>query len=205
MGINLADKGYNNVPTIMPGEFTLLPAGGYVCKIFHAELKKSKAGNDMLVLLIDVEEGQFANTFRSAFARLKDSNPSNWDSSGIYRQLVYDHSGNVISPFFKGLLTCIQKSNPNFSLNLSNFNPFDLRGKLCGFIFAQEEYSPKNSTGIVRIRSFAKFPRTVDDIRNGNFTVPDLKKLPVSNSSTPAPDPNDPFAGTPIDPSDTPF
>lgn len=201
MAINLLEHGYNDVNAAMPGEFSSLPAGGYVCKVFNAELTKSKAGNLMLVLFIDVAEGDFQGHFKAAADRVKNFDTSKqWDNSGIYRQLLFSND-NKVAPFFKGLLTCFEKSNPNLKLNLANFETSVLRGCLCGFVFASEEYTKKN--GEVGTRTFAKFPRTIDDIRDGKFTVPELKKL--QNNSTPANTAKDDWGGTPVDPDDTPF
>ena len=202
MAINLLEHGYNEVNAAMPSEFSSLPAGGYVCKVFNAELTKSKAGNLMLVLFIDVAEGDFQGHFKAAADRVKNFDTSKqWDNSGIYRQLLFD-AGNKVAPFFKGLLTCFEKSNPNLKLNLANFETSVLRGCLCGFVFAAEEYTKKN--GEVGTRTFAKFPRSVDDIRNGKFTVPELKKL--DSKSAPANTAaKDDWGGTPVDPDDTPF
>lgn len=202
MAINLLEHGYNEVNAAMPGEFSSLPAGGYVCKVFYAELSKSKAGNLMLVLFLDVAEGDFQGHFKAAADRVKNFDASKqWDNSGIYRQLVLSADGKV-APFFKGLLTCLEKSNPNLKVNLTSFEPSILRGCLCGFVFAAEEYSKKN--GDIGTRTFAKFPRSVDDIRNGKFTVPELKKM--QNNSAPANTAaKDDWGGTPVDPDDTPF
>lgn len=202
MAINLLDHGYNDVNAAMPGEFVQLPAGGYVCKVFNAEITKSQKGNLMLVLFIDVAEGDFQGHFKAAADRVKNFDPSKqWDNSGIYRQLLFADGGKI-APFFKGLLTCLEKSNPNLKLNLANFETSVLRGCLCGFVFASEEYTKKN--GDIGTRTFAKFPRSVDDIREGKFTVPELKKL--QNNSAPANTAaKDDWGGTPVDPDDTPF
>lgn len=199
MAINLLKKGYNDVQAVNPGEFVQLPADGYVCRIVNAEFTNSKAGNLMLVLYIDIAEGDFAGHFKAAVERVKSSRTDiKWDNSGVYRQLVLDSSGRV-ARFFKGLLTSISKSN-NVNLNLNNFEADSLRGLLCGFIFGAEEYEKKN--GDIATRIFAKFPRTVGEIREGKFTVPELKKLqaaPAANA------PKDDWGGTPVDPDDTPF
>ncbi len=182
-------KGYEETQAVLPGEFAKLPAGGYVCGVVHAEITKSKAGNPMLVLYLDIVEGEFAKYFRDAFDRVRNSRPDiKWDNSGIYRQLIFDKAGKV-SSFFKGLLTCFERSNENFHFNPRTFDEQILRGRLVGFVFADEEYQKKD--GSIGTRVFAKFPKTVDDIRNSNFTVPETKKFTeqktVTVSEQPAP------------------
>ena len=202
MGVNLIDKGYNDVPAATPGEFIKLPAGGYVCRIVLAELRKSKAGNLMLVLCLDIADGEFAGYFKNATdsARKFDKNKK-WDNVGVYRQLLFDNSNQRISSFFKGLITCIENSNDTFKINLTNFEPISLQGKLCGFVFASEEY-PKRD-GSIGERTVIKFPKTIADIRSGNFKIPDTKKW--DKPATEETSSKDEFGGTPVPDDDVPF
>lgn len=205
MGINLADKGYFEVYAIMPGEFSQLPPGGYICQIVNAELTNSKAGNTMLVLFLDIAHGDFKGHFKAAVDRVKFSSSNiKWDNSAIYRQLLLDNSSGRVSQFFKGLLSCFEVSNPNFKVNVNDFEASSLRGKFIGFIFAQEEYQKKN--GDIATRVFPKFPKSIDDIQNNNFTVPELKKLPATQPTDKKPNYSDyDFGGSSVDPNDTPF
>ena len=193
--------GYEDVPAVLPGEFAKLPAGGYICSAVNAEITHSKAGNPMLVIYLDIVEGEFARHFRNAFERVRGSRPDiKWDNSGIYRQLIFDKNGKV-SRFFKGLVTCFERSNENFYFNPRNFDEQSLRGRLIGFIFAEEEYQKKD--GSIGSRTFAKFPKTVDDIRSNNFAVPESKKLDLQNTP---PTKNEPaFVGESLNFEDPPF
>lgn len=194
MGINLNDKGYNDVPPANPGEYVKLPAGGYICRIVNAELIKSKAGNLMLVLSVDIADGDFQNFFKA------NSHNDKWNNSAIYRQLIFD-SNNRVSSFLKGLFTCIENSNDNFKVNVRNFEPDTLRGKLCGFIFGDEEYERRDKS--VGVKTVIKFPTSVDKIRSGDFKLPELKKLskPINSSK---PDKEFPDS-VPVAPDDIPF
>ena len=192
-------KGYETAATVMPGEFSKLPAGGYICRIINAHITNSKAGNPMLVLFTDIADGEFKNFFKTAADRVKAFySETKWDNSAVYRQLVFATDGNV-SRFFKGLLTCFEKSNQSFKFNPRAFDEQKLNGLLIGFVFAEEEYFRRD--GSVGNRVVIKFPRTVDDIRNNNFSVPELKRI---NTSTAAPS-NDDFQGTPVNDLDVPF
>lgn len=201
MGINLADKGYFDVPAANPGEFSRLPAGGYVCRIINAELTKSKAGNLMLVLFLDIAEGEFQGYFKTATdnARKFDANKK-WDNTGIYRQLLFDNSNQRISSFFKGLITCIEHSNKTLKININDFDASILRGQLCGFIFAAEEYQKRN--GSIAERVVIKFPGSIEDIRNGNFKVPETKRL---EKTAAPPTTKDEFDGSPVSDFEVPF
>ena len=193
--------GYDDVPAVLPGEFAKLPAGGYVCHVANVEVTNSKAGNPMLVICLDIAEGEFTRHFRNAFDRVRGARPDiKWDNSGIYRQLIFDKNGKV-SSFFKGLLTCFERSNNNLNFNPKNFDEKILRGCLIGFVFAEEEYTKKD--GSIGTKTFAKFPKTVDDIRNDNYSVPETKKLPAQSPSTAKS--NDVYVGEQLSLDDPPF
>lgn len=201
MGINLNNYGYDNVPAAESGEEpTYLPPDGYICRICHAEFALTKSEKRMLVLQLDIAEGDFAGYFTNRYNRNKKFNPdAKWPNPAIYRQMILDSAGKV-SSYFKGLLTCIQKSNKQFLLNQNNFSASDLRGLKCGFVFAQEEYQKRDNS--IATLCVVKFPKNVDDILDGNFTVPPLKQL------SPKPQPTTDFSplnGAPIDNFDTPF
>ena len=199
MGINLADRGYQEVNPAIPGDFVSLPPGGYVCHIVNAEILNSKAGNLMIVLFLDIAQGVYQGFFKIATDNVKkfDLNKK-WHNTGIYRQLIFN-SDRRVSPFFKGLLTCIENSNLSFHPNIINFEASDLRGLLCGFVFASEEYEKRD--GSIAERVVIKFPKTVEDIRNGNFKIPATKKI----EKTAAPADQSDFGGTPVNDDDVPF
>ena len=193
-------KGYDDVQEAMPGEFVKFPAGGYICRVVNAKITNSKAGNPMLVLFVDVAEGDFKDFFRKAADRVKNFNPAlEWDNSAVYRQLIFGNDGKV-SRFFKGLLTCFRLSNPNdFTFNPHSFDEQRLRGQLIGFVFAEEEYQKRD--GSVGSRVTIKFPKQVADIRDNNFSVPDIKKLTPSSPI----EKKDDFAGAAVPDYDVPF
>ena len=201
MGLNLNAMGYNETRAAVPGEYETLAPGGYVCKVVNAELTASKAGNQMLVLYIDIAEGELAGYFTRSFNVVKKYNSKlKWTNLGTYRQLI-TVTGGKLSPFFKGLLTCIENSN-GCKFNTENFEATDLVGKLCGFIFGEEEYIKSDNS--VGTHIAIKHQIGVDDVREGNFKIPELKKLPVKKP--PADDlKNIDFGGEPVDDKDLPF
>lgn len=204
MGINLNAMGYNETRAAVPGNYETLPPGAYVCTIINAEITASKAGNQMLVLHIDIAEGEFSGFFRRSFDTLRKFNHKlTWVNLGIYRQLITIADGKL-SPFFKGLLTCIENSN-NCKFNTADFEARDLVGKLCGFVYGEEEYIKQDNS--IGTHLAIKYQIGVDDVRSGNFKIPELKKLPVKQPPVEIP-PDDKamdFGGTPIDDKDLPF
>lgn len=89
-------------------------------------------------------------------------------------------------PFFKGFVTCVEKSNPGYRWNGDENG---LHRKLIGLVLGEEEYE-RSETHEIKKRLIVTGVRCIDDIRNGNFTVPELKKLDRSTlgNSYPAPD-----------------
>ena len=186
-------QGYEDVTPALHGDFSKLPPDGYICQIVNSELTNSKAGNPMLVLSVDIAEGEFKGFFQDAAKRF-----NKWSNDAIFRQLIFGNNRRV-SSFFKGLIACFIQSNPSFNFNPRAFNEQILRGLFIGFIFAQEEYQKRD--GSIATRVVVKFPRNVSDIRNKNFSVPDIKRLaPVAETQKP-----DGFGGTPVSDFDTPF
>ena len=199
MGINLVEKGYNKVNAANPGEFVKLPPGGYVCKVVWSFLANAKeSGAPMFVLYLDIAEGDFKGYFGDATKRKKNFNPDvKWVNEGTYRQRFYDGKGNV-APFFKGLLTLLERDNPNIKINPADFEPENFLTAQIGMVFVEEE---SEFNGNVTVKVVPKIPKSVEDIRKGNFKVPELKRLPDSSKDTG----KDDFGGTPVNPNDTPF
>lgn len=156
------------------GEFNSLPAGGYICVIKAVEATKSQNGNDMLVMNLDIAEGEYKNFFENKYQE-RLNNPQDmsvkWPNGGIYRQLF---NTEVSNPYFKGLITTLEASNPNFKWDKDETK---LKGLLLGGIFGREEYEPnKFSTKIFYVR-------TVKKIRENNFAIPEDKMLEKDESS----------------------
>ena len=194
-------NGYNEVNAANHGENSKkLPAGGYVCKILEVTPKKSKAGRAMLVLNVDIAEGEFRGYFTEQHSRSQEFNPDAfYPSAATYYQLIYQNDSDKISPYFKGLITTIERSN-NCKLNIKDkFDEQELKGKICGFIFADEEYTRNDGKVIVAPR--IKFPKSADDIRQNKFTVPELKKATETPQKSEKAD--DPMAKNAVEVSDS--
>lgn len=199
MGINLNAHGYAETRAALPGEFVKLPPGGYICLVVNAEIAYSKAGNPMLTLYLDIAEGEFKGYFGEATKRTQASNPNKrWDTGGVYRQSIFTKD-NKVSPFFKGLLNLLTQDNPGAKVNPDAFEPDCFDAATIGFVFAEEEYKFNDKTGV---RVVPKTPKTVEDIRSGNFKIPELKNKPAQE--TPKTDYDD-LGGTPIPNDDSPF
>lgn len=161
-------QGYDEAQAIT-GEYEKLNAGGYICKIISAKEEKSKSGKRMLVLALDIAEGDKKDFFRNRFN--DNSNPDKkWPAGAIYRQML---EGEKAAGFLKGLMTSLEASNDGFKWDWDEKKLANLK---CGAIFGEEEYEKMD--GSVGTTTKVKFIRTVKAIQDGNFKVPELKKLP---------------------------
>lgn len=148
------------------GDFKTITPGGHVCQIKQAKVDTTTTGKEVLILLFDISEGECKDFYAEQCGRKKASNAdAKWQ--GIYRQLTQDKS----LPFFKGLITAIEKSNNGYTWN---WDEKTLAGKLFGGVFGQEEYI--NNNGEIKLATKCMAIRSVEQIRNG-VEVPPIKKL----------------------------
>ena len=81
--------------------------------------------------------------------------------------------GEKAAGFLKGLMTSLEASNEGFKWGWDEKKLANLK---CGAIFGEEEYEKMD--GSVGTTTKIKFIRTIKAIQDGNFKVPELKKLP---------------------------
>ena len=147
------------------GDFEKPKAGGYVCKIvavedvpYNAETDKG----DYLRIEYDIAEGKLYDYYKLQRERWGTT----WKPSFIrsYKEKALG--------MFKHFTNCVEKSNDGYSWN---WDEKSLVGKLIGLVFGEEEY--ENGNGELKTRLIVKNIKTVDDIENGIFKIPQLTKL----------------------------
>lgn len=114
------------------GESRQLPAGLYVCQIVMA-IEEERNGSRILAVAFDIAEGEYKGFYKQRYDANTDENKK-WPA--IHRQFVEDREGSC-NPFFKGLITSIEESNPNFKWN---WEESTLKGKKFGAIMGREEF-----------------------------------------------------------------
>lgn len=198
-------RNYNTVKASGDGKIPTPPPGGYVCKIVRVSIEQPDAENKSpkLIVLIDIAEGEYAGCFRKIFDTYKDK----WPSPAIFRPSIFDANGDT-HPFMKSFLEAVKKSNPGYEFG-DAFDEQTLVGKLCGFIFGDKEWVYDGNEGI---HTVARFPRSVEKIRSGDFKIPDLQKHYSNQTepkakifSAPQPTQHNDFGGEPLDLDDPPF
>ena len=148
-------SGYDEAPAYT-GEFQQLPKGKYVCIIKQVVAKNSKNGNEQFVILYDIAEGEYKDFYQKMFDADKAQNPSGAKWRGVFKQNMEGKG----TPWLKGIITSIERSN-NFTFHWDREkNEKTLEGKKFGGIFWRRQYQKEDGsrpiiTELYRIRSVA--------------------------------------------------
>ena len=71
---------------------------------------------------------------------------------------------------FKRFTTSVERSNEGYTWN---WDELSLKGKMFGGVFGREEFLTKD--GKLKFTTKCRFPRSIESIRKGDFTIPDDK------------------------------
>lgn len=134
-----ANYGDAQLPAITPGGH-----GAIIKKAFIADEEYDGIKYQKLVIWFDIQEGsEFDGYYEKKYRAAKQfSNPKYGDPrwQGEFKQSITTKEGYT-NPFFKGLITSIEKSNPPYKFD---FNENGLKGKKIGLVFGEEDFIGKN-------------------------------------------------------------
>lgn len=156
--------GYDEAQAVEFGSFEQLELGGHVCQIVKGEIVTTKTGKEALKLYLDIADGEQKGYFKKQYD--KDTRQvKKWKCT--FMQLTDGNS----TQYFKGLISAIEKSNPQFKWN---WDEKALKNLLIGGVFGREQYQKNNGelawyTKCVNVRS-------IEAILNG-VEVPEDKYL----------------------------
>lgn len=166
-------KFYDDAPTLS-GDFVPLAPGGYVCEIKKAvEQNAQKSGNPMLVLLLDIAEGERKGYFQDRF----DKDTREDKKWGCVLRIVMDDPNKTvgerkkIAGRLKGAIASIEMSNNGFKYD---WKEESLKGKKVGGEFGLEEYTAQD--GSTRTACKIRRLRSIDSIEKG-IDMPNVKLL----------------------------
>lgn len=164
-------ENYENVQA-SSGDFARPTAGGYVCVIMSAKdvpFDKTTNKGDYLKIEYDILEGEFKGYYSEQFEKWG----GNWNASFIrsYKEKALG--------MFKHFTNCIEESNVGYKWA---WNESTLKGTMIGLVLGEEEYI--NNNGEVKKRLYVKDVKTVEQIRNGDFKIPELKTIKNTPSGT---------------------
>lgn len=132
--------------------------GGYAAKIVKVEDNTEKK---CLYIQWEFADGEF-----------KGCNQETYDTFGFWPMLICRSYKPTALRFFKGFKTAVETSNRNF---VFNNDPQSLVGKYVGVILGEEEYRAKD--GSIKTRLYVAETRSGKVIRDGDFKIPELKKI----------------------------
>ena len=157
------------------GDFQRMGAGGYVTEI-QAVRTDAVDTRQYVKLIFDIAEGELAGKFSDDYWAGEDRD---WGHQ------FFMSWKNMQA--FKNVIGCLDESNPGFDA-LAAFeadNGSMFIGKKLGIVFGEEEYLANDGTVKTRL-GFGR-AKSVQDIRDGRFKVPPLKKLPEDAAAPAAP------------------
>ena len=159
------------------GESKRLTAGGYICVVYSAKQEKSKnTDKKMLVINFDIAEGDFKGFYMNRYknAPRDEKNPVEPKWQGKYYIVL---EGEGYEGRLKAFTTSIEESNQGYTWD---WNEENLKGKLFGGIFREEEYI---YNGEVRTSAKLWQVRSVKTIKDGEFEVPRKKEVSEEEKS----------------------
>lgn len=162
------------------GDYEPLPAGGYICEIIGVDETISKNGKKMIKIALDIAEGDEKGRFMEAY-KANTSDFKKWPNSAVVYQLVLDGSGNTHGRF-KQFTDCVVESNDGFEIEWGKGFGACFKGKMIGALFGREQYESQKD-GKLRWNTRAQTFKTVEDIKNGNFKIPEDKPLAENTNS----------------------
>lgn len=159
-------ENWDNVQPIRGG-FQMLPAGAYKVRVIAAKGEVSKAGNEMLVLALDIAEGPYKNYYFKAFSFKKRIYPdAKWGCN--YYQLTDKDEASVGR--YRGLISVFEECNEGFHWD---FDEGALKDKVAGCIFREEEYLGTDNRVHTMTKPWQIIP--ISDIRKSS--IPEKKTL----------------------------
>lgn len=172
-------QGYDDSWTAA-GESVSLPAGCYVCEILGAKEETYK-DRQRFIMQFDIAEGEYKGFYQQQYKAAKERNIEA-KYKGEHRQYM---DGNSV-PYFKGLITSIEKSTPGYTFPWDlEGNERTLKGKKFGAVMGREQIETSDGkkafwTHIFQVRS-------IDGLKDAK--VPEDKLLEDQPAQQPAADP----------------
>lgn len=167
-------KAYENIEAASGGNFKKLPAGGYIAEIKAVEDVPAK---EYLKVIYDIATGEFKGFYGD-----------DWGKDHPYAHCMYWSYKEANKKYFKANMAAVDKTNLtdfNEQLKGKTFDEKQLVGQRLGLVIGYEEY--RTDRGEIRQRTYVAAVRSGQAIGQGDFTVPELKRLEDKMPSTGSP------------------
>ena len=167
----------NDYDSITLSNFKELPPSGYVCRIIKAEERKTSTDKPMLVVALDICEGEYCGYFMNLFRERKKNSETplrvKYPNNGMAYIVVLNAEGQTRKQF-KSFVTSVEESGRHIEWG-DNFCK-SLEGATVGVLFGREEYEGNDGKNHWSTKPF--FFRSVDKILSGDWTTPEDRPLP---------------------------
>lgn len=154
------------------GEFSKPKAGGYIVEILgvvDVPLNEQTGKGDYLKIDYDICHGEFAGYYTKQNERF---------GGGWFANFIRSYK-ETAAGMFKHFTNCIEESNVGYKWA---WDEKSLVHKYLGVVLGEEEYEKKD--GSVGVKLVVKDVKTVEQIKNGDFKVPNIKKAGRSERRT---------------------
>lgn len=149
-------------------------AGGYVLTISNVEdvpMNSNTGKGDYLKINYDIAEGPFKDYYYSMYKSL-----GFWGGT-----LIRSYKPKALG-MFKSFVKELEHDNPEFHWNMDDENDEKtMIGRSFGAVIAEEEY--RGNDGSIKTRLTVTKIVSIDDIHNGNFKVPEIKKIATASNT----------------------
>lgn len=167
------------------GESMQLPAGLYVCAIKQVSETQTRNGRPQMAILFDIVEGENKGFYQAQFEAAKRMKGDGAKWKGVYKQTM---DGTSL-PFFKGLMTSIEKSNPGFQFPWGKEgNEKTLAGKKFGAVMGREQFLTDDNRKAFSTKVFQV--RSIEGLKDAQ--IPEDKLLD-DNADKPQPQTSTPY------------
>lgn len=171
---------YNGAQAQKMTSGSALPAGGYVAIIQSAKVESYSWGS-VLVLAIDIAEGEYTGHFRKMFDGSSDPDRK-W--KGTFRVTIPNEKSQYVASekrTFNNLIYALENSNPSYTFD---WNEKSLKGKFIGVLYRNKEFEA--SDGKIIKTTECGGCTDIQAIRDNDFT-PLKDKLLNREETAPAP------------------
>jgi hypothetical protein len=147
------------------GEFSRPTAGGYVVELLMVKdvpLNENTGKGDYLKIDYDICQGEFAGYYTKQNERWGGDWFANFIRS--YKETA--------AGMFKHFINCVEESNTGYKWA---WDEQSLVHKYVGVVLGEEEYEKRD--GSIGVKLVVKDIKTVEQIKNGDFKVPNIKKV----------------------------
>ena len=152
-----------------------LPAGAYICQIMNVEEQTNDYGTK-LILAFDIVEGEFKDFYKEQYGS-QTQEDKKW--KGNFRIACPDDNAEENDWKLRMLKSSIHKFEDSNQGYHWDWDEQKLKGLKVGILVRDKEYDYEGRHGFWS-EPFALI--TVDDVKNGNFEVPETKYLDNNNN-----------------------